>query len=140
MHEDQGDGNEGIGDENGKGIADWQIVAKTERLSYSDGISHAVRVSDVFVLVLQLRRLEHARDAHRRLALFLRLALRLRLLLFQEEVGVVSGELLELDEEVAQRELEPVDVAVELAQAHDERLYLRTVPVRSMSVRLERRD
>ena len=74
----------------------------------------------VFVLVLELRRLEHARDAHRRSPLFLRLELRLGLLFFQEQVRIVPRELLELHEKVAQCELEPVDVAVELLEGKDE--------------------
>lgn len=48
-----------------------------------------VRESDVLVLILYLRRLEHARNTHCRGALLLRLLMSFRLLLFEEEVCVV---------------------------------------------------
>lgn len=108
--------------ESGRKRRERRLVYHTVR--HKSCSARSIRSSDIFVLVLELRWLEHTRNTHRGLALSLRLALRLGLLLFEEEVCVVPGELLELYEEVAQRQLEPVDIAVELAEADDERLDL----------------
>ena len=97
-----------------------------ECLSYSENINDMIRSSDILILVLQLRRLEHARNTQRRLVFCLRLTLGLKLLLLEEQLCVVPRKLLELDQEVAQSELEPGDVVVVLAQANDKGLDLDT--------------
>ena len=75
---------------------------------------------DILVSVFQLRRLEHTRDTHGSRPFFLGLASSFRFFLFQEQLCVVARELLELNEEVPERLLEAVDVAVELFEGEDE--------------------
>ena len=75
---------------------------------------------DILVSVFQLRRLEHTGDTHGSRPFFLGLASSLRFFLFQEQFGIVAGELLELNEEVSESLLEAVDVAVELLEGKDE--------------------
>ena len=75
---------------------------------------------DILVSVFQLRRLEHTRDTHGSRPFFLGLASSFRFFLFQEQFGIVTGELLELNEEVSESLLEAVDVAVELLEGKDE--------------------
>lgn len=81
---------------------------------------------DVLVSVFQLRRLEHTRNTHGCLALFVSLASSFGLLLLEEQLGVVTRELLELDEEVPERLFETVDITVVLFEGEDECLYLLT--------------
>lgn len=79
------------------------------------------------VVILQLRGLEHARDAERVLALRLRELLRLLLLLLSEQLRVVCRrELLELDQEVARDRLVR-SVRLQLRKAEHKRLDLRPV-------------
>ena len=82
---------------------------------------------DILVSVFQLRRLEHTGDTHGSRPFFLGLASSLRFFLFQEQFGIVAGELLELNEEVSESLLEAVDVAVELFEGKDEGSDLLTI-------------
>lgn len=52
--------------------------------------------------------------------------MRLGFFLFQEQLGVISRELLELDEEITKGKLEPIDVVVVFRQGRDEDLNLGT--------------
>ena len=67
---------------------------------------------DILVLVIHLRRLKHARDAHCSFSLLLFPPLCFSLFLLQEEIRVVARKLLQLDQEIAQRQFETVDIAI----------------------------
>lgn len=57
--------------------------------------------SNILVLVVQLGRFEHSRNPQGCFSFFVRLLLLFRFFFLKEEFRVVSGEFLELDEEVS---------------------------------------
>jgi hypothetical protein len=91
----------------------------------AEGAMSGVAMSlNIFVLVFQLRWLEHAGNPHSSVSFCQRLLLLFGLLLFQEEFRVIPRELLQLDQEVSERQLEPIDVVMIFTEASDEHLYL----------------
>jgi hypothetical protein len=76
------------------------------------------------VVLVQIGRFEQAADLHRPLSLGFLGVGHLLLALFGEQLGVVAGELLELNEEVAQDDLELGEVVVVREEAVDEGLDL----------------
>lgn len=78
------------------------------------------------LVVVHLTGLEQTSNLHCSLALLFLCFLRCFLAVFGEQVGIVAGELLELDEEVAKSQLEAVDVFGLLEKIGDETLDLRS--------------
>ena len=97
-------------------------MQKRRVLSYHRSINR----SDILVLIFYLRRLQHTGYAQCSRPLLLGFHADFGFLLFQEQLGVVSRELLELDEEITKGKLELVDVVVVFRQGRDEDLYLGT--------------
>lgn len=83
-------------------------------------------ISDVFILVLDLRWFEHSRNAHGSVSFFFGFLQRLRFLLLEEKLRVIPRELLKCNEEITKRELECVNVAMKFAKAENETLNLCT--------------
>ena len=69
----------------------------------------------LYVLILDLRRLEHTRHAHGSSHLLFSFLLICLFLLLQEQLSVIAGELLQRDQEVTEGQLEAVNVVMLLA-------------------------
>lgn len=97
---------------------------------FPDVASPLIRKSNVFVPIIQLAGFEHTRYAHGSLTLFIRLLLAFKLLLFQEQICVVTGgEFFKLNEEVSKRKFEADNIIVVVEKCCDERRYLRTIVI-----------
>lgn len=68
-----------------------------------------------YVLILDLRRLEHTRHTHGSSHLLFGFALISFFLLLQEKLSIIAGELLQRDQEITEGQLEAVDVVMLLA-------------------------
>jgi hypothetical protein len=81
------------------------------------------------LIVVHLRRLQKTTNLHRTLALLLLGCIGRLLALFRKQLGVVTRELLQRNEEVSQNHLESVQVRVGGKQPVNERRNLSTVPL-----------
>jgi len=78
------------------------------------------------LIIIHLARLQQTPDLHRALALLISCFLSRLLAVLGEQVRVVARELLELDQEIPQRQFEPVDIVGLREEVGDEALDLRS--------------
>ena len=91
---------------------------------YRRGRAEGISKLNFFILVVNLRWLEHSRDTHRKVPLLKSLTLHLGLLLLKVQISIIPREFLERDKKITECEFETIWIGMKFSKARNETLDL----------------